>query len=177
VFHFNKKHLEDQTIPMWVLKSQGETFYVNHVDCDMPWSTKETPDNPSTKGSLKMKDCHVIIDENSNATIKKLTLINKARLKNVKPLSTRVMAPENSEFHNALLSKEFGHTNIKHIRGTCSSPYIVCDISKRDATFALLKYKGLRILQPSEHYYIEYDAKGTTITADYSDEDTPYEYS
>lgn len=57
VFHFNKKHLEDSSIPMWVLKAHGETYYVNHVDCNKPWSTKETPDNPSTKGAIKIKKC------------------------------------------------------------------------------------------------------------------------
>ena len=177
VFHFNKKHLEDQTIPMWVLKTHGETFYVNHVDCEMPWSTKETPDNSHTKGSLKMKECHLIIDENNCATLKKLTLVNKARLRNVKPFSTRIMSPVGSEFHEALENKEYEHSKIKIIRGACSSPYIVCDISKRDATLALLRFNGLRILKPNEHYYNEYNAKGTYITADYSDQDTPYEYS
>lgn len=124
-----------------------------------------------------MKECHLIIDENNEATIKKLTIINKARLRNAKPFSTRIMAAYDSDFHEALKNKEYEHTKIKVIRGACSSPYIVCDISKRDATFALLKYSYLRILKPNEHYYIEYDAKGTMISADYSDEDTPYEYS
>ena len=63
VFHFNKKHLEDPSIPMWVLKTKGESYYVNHVDCNMPWSTKETPDNSHTKGSLKVKDCLLVIDD------------------------------------------------------------------------------------------------------------------
>ena len=63
VFHFNKKHLEDPAIPMWVLKTKGESYYVNHVDCNMPWSTKETPDNSHTKGSLKVKDCLLVIDD------------------------------------------------------------------------------------------------------------------
>jgi len=53
---------------MWVLKSKGQTYYVDHVDCNKGWSTKETPDNPSTKGSLKIKNCKVRI-ENSIATI------------------------------------------------------------------------------------------------------------
>ena len=69
VFHFNKKHLEDQNIPMWVLKTKGQTFYVNHVDCNVPWSTKETPDNPHTKGALKVKNCKLVIDENNCAII------------------------------------------------------------------------------------------------------------
>lgn len=57
VFHFNKKHLEDPNIPMWVIKSKGETYYVHHVDVDkgVGFSTKETPNNPHTKGSIKFK--------------------------------------------------------------------------------------------------------------------------
>lgn len=54
---------------MWVLKTKGETYYVNHVDCNIPFSTKETPNNPSTKGSLKFKNVDITIDENSNAII------------------------------------------------------------------------------------------------------------
>ena len=57
VFHFNKKHLENPEIPMWVVKHKGETYYVNHVEVlpGVGFSTKETPDNPSTKGSIKFK--------------------------------------------------------------------------------------------------------------------------
>ncbi len=57
IFHFNKQHLQDPTIPMWVIKTKGETYYVNHIDVDagIGFSTKETPDNPHTKGSLKFK--------------------------------------------------------------------------------------------------------------------------
>jgi len=57
VFHFNKKHLEDSRIPMWVIKCKGETHYVHHVNVDkgVGFSTKETPDNPHTKGSIKFK--------------------------------------------------------------------------------------------------------------------------
>lgn len=47
---------------MWVLKAKGETHYVDHVEADCPWSTKETPDNPSTKGSLKFKKCYLSIE-------------------------------------------------------------------------------------------------------------------
>lgn len=72
VFHFNKQHLQDQTIPPWVLKIKGETHYVSHVTANAPWTTKETPDNPHTKGSLKFKHVDVIIDENNEATITKV---------------------------------------------------------------------------------------------------------
>lgn len=69
VFHFNKAHLSDPTIPMWILKFKGETHYVNHVECNASWSTKETPDNPSTKGSLKIKNVDVTIDDDFNAVV------------------------------------------------------------------------------------------------------------
>lgn len=57
IFHFNKMHLQDITIPMWVIKAKGETYYVDHVDVEsgVGFSTKETPNNPSTKGSIKFK--------------------------------------------------------------------------------------------------------------------------
>ena len=74
VFHFNKKHLEDSTVPMWVLKTRGETYYVSHVDCSVPWSTKETPDNSHTKGSIKVKNVLLVIDPDNCATIKELKI-------------------------------------------------------------------------------------------------------
>ncbi len=42
---------------MWVIKTRGETFYVHHVDVSsgVGFSTKETPNNPHTKGSIKIK--------------------------------------------------------------------------------------------------------------------------
>ena len=55
VFHFNKHHLVDSTTPMWIVKHKGKTHYVDHLDSNVGFSTKETPDNPSTKGSLKFK--------------------------------------------------------------------------------------------------------------------------
>lgn len=80
VFHFNKAHLTDPTIPMWVVKTKGKTFYVNHVDCNLPWSTKETPNNPHTKGSIKIKDCLLTIDQNNCASIDRPTAEQRRRL-------------------------------------------------------------------------------------------------
>lgn len=63
VFHFNKKFLEDPTIPMWVLKSRGKTHYVNHVDFkEVSFSTKETPDSSHTKGSIQVRG-YLVINE------------------------------------------------------------------------------------------------------------------
>jgi hypothetical protein len=42
---------------MWVLKVKGESHYVSHVTVqpNIGFSTKETPDNPHTKGAIKLK--------------------------------------------------------------------------------------------------------------------------
>jgi hypothetical protein len=69
-FHFNKKHLEYSWIPMWVLKTRGKTFYVNHVNALCPWSTRETPDNDATKGSIRLRNCSLDIDALGVATLK-----------------------------------------------------------------------------------------------------------
>ena len=70
VFHFNKKHLQDPTIPMWVIKHKGKTYYVDHLDSDVGFSTKETPGNPHTKGSLKFKGRLTITNNNNIITAK-----------------------------------------------------------------------------------------------------------
>jgi hypothetical protein len=165
---------------MWVLKFHGETYYVNHVECNVPWSTKETPDNSHTKGSIKVKEVLLVIDENNEAKITNLTIFDKIRLRNQKLGITRIMFRPHTEFHKALQKNEFKHSNFKNIIGRCSSTFVVCDmLNKAEVTFATLKYgEQFRILMPNESYYQDYDnIKGTVITADYSHPDTPYEYS
>jgi hypothetical protein len=180
VFHFNKKHLEDQTVPMWVLKTHGETFYVNHVDAQMPWSTKETPDNSHTKGSLKFKEALLVIDDDNCATLTELTIYDKFRLRNQKLGITRIIFKWGSPMHKALTDNEFKHSAFKNIEGACTSTFVICDLlRKEEATFAALKYPGsFRILAANETYYRAYDdVKGKYIDVDYGEEDTPYEYS
>lgn len=68
VFHFNKKHLEDSKIPMWVVKSKGTTYYIDHLDSRIGFSTKETPDNSHTKGSIKFKGMLTITQDSGITT-------------------------------------------------------------------------------------------------------------
>ena len=68
-FHFNKKSLEFDFIPMWVVKARGKTFYVNHVECQTGFTTRETPDHPSTKGSIRIKRGTLNISVEGIATI------------------------------------------------------------------------------------------------------------
>ena len=172
VFHFNKKHLEDQTVPMWVLKFHGETLYVNHVDCSIPWSTKETSENPHTKGSIKVKDCLLSIDAENSATISELTLIDKIRLRNQKLGITRIMFSYGGEFHTLLANNEYKHSPFKNITGGCGSSFVVCDLLKKEeVTFAGLKY-SFRIMTANEAYYQAYDTvSGDEIDEWYGEED------
>ena len=64
IFHYNKKHNEDQSVPCCILKVKGETHYVHHVEIapGVGFSTKETPDNPHTKGALKIKGRLTLIE-------------------------------------------------------------------------------------------------------------------
>lgn len=55
VFHFNKASLGDPTLPPWVIKSRGQTHYVWHVEARVGFSTKETPENSHTKGSIQFR--------------------------------------------------------------------------------------------------------------------------
>ena len=61
--------MTDPNIPMWVIKTGGETYYVHHVEANAKWNTKETPDNPHTKGSLKFKNVDIVINDDSCAEI------------------------------------------------------------------------------------------------------------
>lgn len=171
VFHFNKKHLEDPTVPMWVLKSHGVTFYVNHVDAEIPWSTKETSDNPHTKGSLKFKKCKLTIDDDNCAIISKLSILDY-KLPHPKIVHARILCGFGDSFHAALKNNEFQHSQIKDVVGGCGTSFVICDLLDKDEVLiALLKYANkFRILAPNEGYYKQYDEKKDYIQGDFDDE-------
>lgn len=63
VFHYNKLHNSDQSIPPWVIKHKGQTYYVHHLDSKVGFSTKETPDNEHTKASLMFRGKLSIVEQ------------------------------------------------------------------------------------------------------------------
>ena len=151
---------------MWVLKFHGETYYVNHVDCTAPWSTKETPDNSHTKGSIKVKEVLLAIDDDNNAKLTPLTVFDKIRLRNQKLGITRIIFSWGGPMHKALGNNEFKHSTFKNITGGCGTSFVVCDMLKvEEVTFAALKY-DFRILAANEPYYKAYDQKGSFIDED-----------
>ena len=156
---------------MWVLKTHGETFYVDHVECSVPWSTKETPNNSHTKGSIKVREVLLTIDTDNTAVLTKLTVVDKIRLRNQKLGITRIMFSWGSDMHRALSGNEFKHSPFKNVEGSCGTSYVVCDLLKKEeATFAALKYR-FRVLMPNETYYQFYDSKEKYIEEIYEDED------
>ena len=158
VFHFNKKHLEDTSIPMWILKIKGETYYVDHVDCRKGFSTKETPDNSHTKGAIKIRDCLVTFDTENTAVITELTQEDRIRLggKNF----TRIITSYGSKLRSALAQMNATHSKIKSIGGGCSTTWYVTDVYGKNAMLMLdLAMQGadLRTLKANEEYYRLYE--------------------
>jgi hypothetical protein len=162
---------------MWVLKFHGETFYVNHVECQIPWSTKETPDNPHTKGSIKVKDALLRIDADNCATLTKLTFVDKIRLRNQKLGITRVIVKEGQDhwkFKEVLKNNKIKHGPIKGIGGACTSTFYMADILDKNQftmlALAMSSCPSFRVLMPNEGYYKYYDDPKYKDTA-FIDED------
>ncbi len=145
---------------MWVIKTHGESFYVNHVTSELKWSTKETPDNERTKGSIKFKECLLTIDLDNNATISELSFFDKVRLRNQRLGITRIMFSSH-QFEKHLKDKDIKHTPFKRVHGACSTAYTVCDlINPKQLMFLQIECPGLfRVLMPNESQYRAYDDK------------------
>lgn len=162
MFHFNKKHLEDPTVPMWIVMAKGNTYYVEHVDANLPWTTKETPDNVRTKGAIKFKDCLVTIGEDNCASIVELTRADAARLRNQELGIVRVLTRWSERLREALKAQDVRHGPIKAMGGGCGSTFYVTDLLDREeATAFLLAVSGpqndIRVLKPNEPFYKAYD--------------------
>lgn len=169
VFHFNKKHLEDPSIPMWVIKTGGRTFYVNHVDCKMGWSTKETPDNPSTKGSIKITKALLTINDENEAELRQLTNGDLSRIRaNKKKYARIVVHAQKGEIREFLKANSIKHGKIQKITGSCGTSFEMMDImSKEDMVLLSLTFQDCyRILQPNEVYYKAYDDPNLMATLD-----------
>lgn len=140
---------------MWVVKTKGESFYVNHVDCSVSWSTKETPNNDHTKGSIKIKKCLLVIDKNNNAEISEISDEDYKKFENKKnPI--RIITRFGHELKKFLNS--INQNNIKTFSAACSTTWYVAEInSEKTLTLARLAVNDLRVLQPNEDYYKIYD--------------------
>lgn len=176
LFHFNKKHLEDSSIPMWIITTKGTSYYVDHVECNVKWSTRERPDHPSTKGSIKIKDCLLVIDDENTATIYQLSEHDKIRLKNREKGITRIITEYGSLLKSNLKQTNIKHGPIKTYGGGCGTLWYITDILKSDHLTMLQIQMGdkIRVLKENEGYYKYYD--DPSAYDDYDDYDYDEDY-
>jgi len=159
---------------MWVIKAKGESYYVEHVECSVPWSTKETPKNSHTKGSIKIKNCHLVIDDDNVAHLNELTPEIKQRLD--KPeVVIRVITIYGKQLREACDGLK--HVGIKTVGGACSTTFYITEFNS-DEEFTMFKLRctanDLRELKPNEEYYKMYE-KFKHREESYIDEDDWYE--
>ena len=148
-------------------------MYVNHVTADIPWSTKETPGNEKTKGSIKFKKCKLSINtEDNTATISRLGIAD-AWLKPPTRRAARILFGYGGAVHTALSAGEYEHSRLKDVEGSCGSSYVICDIlDVHEFTVFALRFAGrFRILAPNEAYYQDYDIGSVIWERDEEDDD------
>lgn len=160
---------------MWVIKTKGESYYVEHVECNVPWSTKETPNNAHTKGSIKVKRCLLVIDDDNTAYLSPLTAEDEQRLK--KPeVVIRVITTARSALNKACEGVQ--HLGIKQVGGACSTQFWITEFNDEQqyVMFKLRMEAGtdLRELKPNEDYYKMYEKFKDQETISYIDEDDWY---
>lgn len=159
VFHFNKAYLKDPTIPMWVVKTKGKTYYVNHVDAEIPWSTKETPDNEHTKGSIKFKNCLCQIDADNCVKLLPLTEEDKIRLGEVERIPSIIwMEGDKPNLEEVLQHHNIPNQGALTYSGACTTTKQMAGIlDDRHLSLLKLRIPGLRVLNENEVYYRIYN--------------------
>ena len=161
MFHFNKKHLEDPTVPMWIIMAKGETYYVEHVSANIPWTTKETPDNVRTKGAIKFKDCLITIDDSNCADIRALTKADEIRIRNQERGIIRIITYTCGWLEKNL--EGMRHGPIKMHSGGCGSRSWVTDLLEPEESSMFLlqnlskNNQQFRVIKPNESFYKWYD--------------------
>lgn len=158
VFHFNKKNLQDPTIPMWIIKSRGQTYYIEHLEANLPFSTKETPDNDHTKGSIKFKNVHVTIDNDKTAHLRQATPEDMQVQKERDKAPIRVLVDDIIEAQEALRKHKISHDPVKIIHSACGEEFYVFELDK-ERDFSLLSMSldsNIRLLSENEDLYLDY---------------------
>ena len=67
-FHFNKISLEFPFMPRWMLKANGKSYYIAHMNAQMGFDTREL-ETGSTLGMLRFRQCSITIDKDNVATL------------------------------------------------------------------------------------------------------------
>jgi hypothetical protein len=100
----------------------------------------------------------LVIDDENNASLSKLTEHDKIRLHNEAKGITRIITSRGTDLREALNIHKTKHGPIKTIGGACSTRFYITDIyNEQDVTLLALVVTGLRKLMPNESYYRMYD--------------------
>ena len=61
-FSFNKGHIQfPEILPRWMVKANGQTMYIDHLDSQIGFSTREL-DEGSTLGMIRFRNVSITID-------------------------------------------------------------------------------------------------------------------
>jgi len=143
---------------MWILMAKGKTYYVDHVEANIPWTTKETPFNVRTKGAIKFKNALLRLEDGS-ASIDILTPEDKERLEAGMPV--RIHFRYKDEFLWLLKHHEIKHGPCIMFSGGCGRSSYVIEIAKEDLTLLALAYANQFEVLPEDHaYYDHYEDTG-----------------
>ena len=157
--------------------AKGQTYYVEHVSADLPWTTKETPDNVRTKGALKFKNCNVQIFEDNTAMIKVLTEADVRRIRFKKNGLVRLVI--GSYFFQTVMDairfQGFWHGPTKQIGTGCGRSAYLVDIREKDVLMLTLQHReSFTVIPPNHPYFKLYDddkARADSFDDELEDED------
>jgi hypothetical protein len=136
---------------MWIIMAKGKTYYVDHVEANIPWTTKETPNNIRTKGAIKFKNALLRLD-NGSASIDVLTEEDRERLAALLP--TRIHFRYKNEFLWLLQHNGIMHGPCMQFAGGCGRNSYVIEIEKDDLTMLAMAYPNqFEILTEDSPYY------------------------
>jgi hypothetical protein len=158
---------------MWIVMAKGQTYYVEHVEANLAWTTKETPDNIRTKGAIKFKECLVTIDDDNCARISVLTKADATRINNLARGIIRIITSWPAKLKQSLAQCDIKHGPIQHHSAGCGTSWYITDIyNAEDHVMLQLMMAGTnyRALQPNEAYYKWYDDKDSVDLDAYNDD-------
>lgn len=155
---------------MWVIKTQGKTFYVNHVDCNLPWSTKETANNPHTKGSIKIKECVLTIDDANCASLDRPTPEQLVRLSEGRyPVRILYGTYWGIQIRSICERNGISFKRELLIKGDCGNDFYIAELNAMEELTLLTLAtppNTVRMLLPNENYYHMMDQTDQTVAWD-----------
>lgn len=158
--------------------AKGQTYYVEHVTANVPWTTKETPDNVRTKGAIKFKDCNLLILEGNTAVINPLTDVDRARIRHQSRGLVRILILWGvfKQVMETIKFQDMWHGAAKQIGTGCGRSGYLIDIKEKEMLLLTLQHKDdFSIIPPNHPYFSLYDDNAARENSLKEDEDNDTE--